>query len=93
MRSRRRLACDNLLSAEVVTADGRMLRASADENPDFFWGLRAAAEILASSPASNIGFTRSGPRFSPVSSSFRKPSVWSLRRTMAPFRFSPILKC
>ncbi|TAN09716.1 MAG: FAD-binding oxidoreductase [Rhizobiaceae bacterium] len=34
------LACDNLLSAEIVTADGRVLRASADENPDLFWGLR-----------------------------------------------------
>jgi FAD/FMN-containing dehydrogenase len=34
------LACDNLLAAEVVTAGGRMLRASADENTDLFWGLR-----------------------------------------------------
>lgn len=34
------LACDNLLSADVVTADGKVLRASADENPDLFWGLR-----------------------------------------------------
>jgi FAD/FMN-containing dehydrogenase len=34
------LSSDNLLSAEVVTPDGRVLRASGDENPDLFWGLR-----------------------------------------------------
>jgi FAD/FMN-containing dehydrogenase len=34
------LAIDNLLSADVVTADGRLLTASADENPDLFWGIR-----------------------------------------------------
>lgn len=31
---------DNLLSADVVTADGRVLRASQDEHPDLFWGIR-----------------------------------------------------
>jgi FAD/FMN-containing dehydrogenase len=34
------LTCDNLLSAGVVTADGQYLMASADQNPDLFWGLR-----------------------------------------------------
>ncbi len=34
------LACDNLRSAEIVTADGQFLTVSATENPDLFWGLR-----------------------------------------------------
>jgi FAD/FMN-containing dehydrogenase len=34
------LACDNLMSADVVTADGQLVTASADQNPDLFWGLR-----------------------------------------------------
>jgi FAD/FMN-containing dehydrogenase len=34
------LACDGLVAAEVVTADGQVLIASTDEHPDLFWGLR-----------------------------------------------------
>jgi FAD binding domain/Berberine and berberine like len=34
------LACDNLISADVATADGQLLRASAQENEDLFWSIR-----------------------------------------------------
>jgi hypothetical protein len=35
-------ACDNLLSAEFVTADGGLVKTSAEENTDLFWGIRGA---------------------------------------------------
>jgi FAD/FMN-containing dehydrogenase len=34
------LACDNLVGAELVTANGEIVRASADENPELLWALR-----------------------------------------------------
>jgi FAD/FMN-containing dehydrogenase len=37
------LACDNLLSVDLVTAEGRLLTASADEHADLFWGLRGGS--------------------------------------------------
>ena len=40
------LACDNVLAVEVVTADGRLLTASADEHVDLFWGMRGAGANL-----------------------------------------------
>jgi len=35
--------CDNLVAMDVVNADGELLRASADENPDLFWALRGGS--------------------------------------------------
>src|SRR5437868_3726488 len=40
------LALDNVISADVVTADGRLLTASAEENEDLFWGVRGSSGNL-----------------------------------------------
>jgi FAD/FMN-containing dehydrogenase len=40
LRRKHGLSSDNLLSVDVVTADGKLLTASESENPDLFWGIR-----------------------------------------------------
>jgi FAD/FMN-containing dehydrogenase len=40
LRRKHGLACDNMLAAQVVCADGKVRTASADVNPDLFWALR-----------------------------------------------------
>jgi FAD/FMN-containing dehydrogenase len=37
------LACDNLIGAEIVTADGRIVHTSADENADLLWALKGGS--------------------------------------------------
>ena len=37
------MTIDNLLSADVVTADGQLLQASEDKNPDLFWAIRGGS--------------------------------------------------
>lgn len=37
------LACDNLISADVITADGQLLTASESENHDLFWAIRGGS--------------------------------------------------
>lgn len=40
LRNKWGLSCDNLLSVEMVTADGRVVRASETEHSELFWGIR-----------------------------------------------------
>jgi hypothetical protein len=55
------MTVDNLLSADVVTVDGRSLTASEDEHPELFWGLRGAGHNLAIATSFTYQAQRVGP--------------------------------
>ncbi len=55
------LTLDNLISAQVVTADGRVLKASEEENPDLFWGLRGAGANLGVITSAELQLHEVGP--------------------------------
>ncbi len=65
------LACDNLISVDVVTADGRQLTTSAAENEDLFWGIRGGAGNFGIATSFEyrlhpLGPVVAGPIFYPV---------------------------
>ncbi len=47
------LTIDQLLSVQMVTAEGELVRASENENADLFWGVRGEAATSGSSPSSS----------------------------------------
>ena len=55
------LSIDNLVSAEVVTADGRVLRAAVDEHPDLFWAIRGGGGNFGVVTSFEFGLHKADP--------------------------------
>ncbi len=55
------LACDNLISVELVTADGREVTASADENPELFWALHGGGGNFGIATSFEFTLQKLGP--------------------------------
>src|SRR6476646_5955991 len=74
------LSCDNLISADVVTADGQLVIASETQNEDLFWALRGGG--------GNFGVVTSFEfRLSPVKDIFGGPIFFELDRAGDILRF------
>lgn len=74
------LSCDNLISADVVTADGQLLIASEKENEDLFWALRGGG--------GNVGVVTSFEfGLSPVKDIYGGPIFYELDRAGDVLRF------
>jgi FAD/FMN-containing dehydrogenase len=68
------LTIDNLLSADMVLADGSLVTVSETEHPDLFWAIRGGG--------GNFGVVTSFAfRLHPVSTVFGGPMLWSLEQT------------
>jgi FAD/FMN-containing dehydrogenase len=55
------LSCDNLVGAEIVTADGSVLHLSDTENPDLFWAIRGGGGNFGVVTSFEYQLTRVGP--------------------------------
>ena len=75
------LAVDNLLEAEVVTAEGSIVRASGDEHPDLFWALRGGGGNFGVVTSFRFALHPVGP------SVMAGPVFWAAEDTVELLRF------
>jgi FAD/FMN-containing dehydrogenase len=71
----RGLACDNLLSCEVVTATGDVVQSSAEENAELFWGLRGGGGNFGVVTEFEFRLHRTGPQALSVELDFPVPEA------------------
>jgi FAD/FMN-containing dehydrogenase len=75
------LTVDNLVEAEVVTADGHIIRASGDEHPDLFWALRGGGGNFGVATSFCFALHPVGPEVT------AGPVFWAADDTAAVLRF------
>jgi FAD/FMN-containing dehydrogenase len=84
------LSCDNVLAIEATAADGRVLRVTAEENPDLFWALRGGGTFglvvvtafeFTLHPHSRV---TGGPRFFPGGAASARLKAWRDATLRAP---------
>jgi FAD/FMN-containing dehydrogenase len=67
------LACNSILAAEVVTADGRLLRADREHEPELFWALRGGGGRVAAVTALEL-------QLFPVAEIYAGAMFWPIER-------------
>src|SRR5262245_50883030 len=82
------MSCDNLVSADVVTADGRLLHASATAHPDLFWALKGGGGNFGIVTSFEFRLHRLGPNVAFAGPVYAMDKARTILRRFADFASS-----